>query len=302
MSSGVELHIIQAGNPSQLSGCLYDATTVEAGLWKVYHITGDPDDLKRTPRMSIEYAREMIATYGADHPWVMVNVFGQFPPYSWNALIGPSEMAAAAKRSYREHDFVYSPRVLGVDIAREGDDASCMFPRQGLVMFQPVIWRNIDGIVGAGQIARKIQDWDVDATFVDNTGGYGASWIDNLRLLGYSPIAVQFSGEPNDRRYFNKRAEMYFELVEWIKQGGQVPDCPELVKALTQLTYTFKGDRFLLEDKKQFKQRLGFSPDHADAAALGFAQKIGTRAGRERDRLPGAQPLTLSLGILALRH
>ena len=49
----------------------------------------------------------------------------------------------------------------------------------------------------------------------------------------------------------NKRAEMYFELVEWISQGGQVPSCPELVqKRMTQITYTFKGDRYLLEDKR----------------------------------------------------
>ncbi len=273
-----EARLAQAGNTLRRSGPLYDACTSERGLWHVVRITGDPDDPKRSPRIDVNWCRQQIAKWGRNNPFVRVNVFGEFPDSDINALIGPDEIEAAVKRSYREHDIAYSPRLLGVDVAREGDDASVMFPRQGLVAFTPTAWRNIDGIQGAGHIARKIRDWDVDGTFVDNTGGYGASWIDNLRLLGQRPLAVQFAGEPNDRRYYNKRAEIYFELCEWIKQGGQLPpDLPELTQALTQTEYTFKGDRFLLEDKEQLKDRIGMSPDHADALAMTFAQQIGPR-------------------------
>jgi hypothetical protein len=76
---------------------------------------------------------------------------------------------------------------------------------------------------------------------------------------------------------------MYFEAVEWIKAGGALPpiDTPgvaELIAALSQTTYSFRGDRLLLEDKDQIKARLGYSPDDADAFALTFAQPA-TRAG-----------------------
>lgn len=277
LATGKECHILQGGNTLRREGPLYRACTVERDLWHVVRINGDPDDPKRSPRVDMQWAREQISKYGRDNPWVLVNVFGQFPPSSLNVLIGPDEIAAAEKRSYREHDIAYAPRVLGVDVAREGDDASVMFPRQGLVMFEPSMWRNINSIQGAGHVARKIQDWGADACFVDNTGGFGAGWIDNLRMMGHAPIAVHYAGEPNDRRYYNKRAEMYFELVEWIKQGGQLPHVAEMTQALTSMTYTFKGDRFLLEDKRQLKDRLGFSPDHADAAAQTFAQVIGPR-------------------------
>ena len=118
------------------------------------------------------------------------------PPNSLNTLIGPEEMAAAEKRVYRDHDIAYAPRILGVDVAREGDDASVMFPRQGLVLFEASMWRNIDGIQGAGQVARKMQDWGADAVFVDNTGGFGASWIDNLRLLGTRPLPCSIRASP----------------------------------------------------------------------------------------------------------
>jgi hypothetical protein len=114
--------------------------------------------------------------------------------------------------------------------------------------------------------------------FIDDTGGWGASWIDNLRRIGHQPVGVGFASRPNDPRYENKRTEMYFEAIEWIKQGGALPDIPELIAALSQTTYGFRGDRLLLEPKDQIKARLGYSPDDADAFALTFAQPA-TRAG-----------------------
>jgi phage terminase large subunit len=282
MTAGIddnhEARMAQAGNTSKRSGPLYRASTSERGLWEWVRITGDPDDPERSPRIPLEWAKQEIARWGRNNAFVKVNVFAEFPDSDLNVLIGPEEMEAAGKRSYREHDIAYSSRLMGVDVAREGDDASVLFPRQGLVAFRPSMWRNIDGIQGAGHVSRKWQDWDADACFVDNTGGYGASWIDNLRLLGHRPVAVQFAGAPNDPRYLNKRAEIYWELVEWIKQGGQLPsDCPELTQALTQTMYTYNRDRLQLEDKEQLKARIGMSPDHADALAMTFAQPIGSR-------------------------
>src|SRR5260370_13267392 len=101
--------------------------------------------------------------------------------------------------------------------------------------------------------------------------------IDNLRRLGRAPIGVHFAGRPNDPRYDNKRTEMYFEAIEWIRAGGALPAgaaSAELIAALSQTTYSFRGDRLLLEPKEQVKQRLGYSPDDADAFALTFAQPV----------------------------
>jgi hypothetical protein len=49
------------------------------------------------------------------------------------------------------------------------------------------------------------------------------------------------------------------------------------VAALSQTTYSFRGDRLLLEPKEQLKQRLGYSPDEGDAFALTFAQPVAAR-------------------------
>jgi hypothetical protein len=110
---------------------------------------------------------------------------------------------------------------------------------------------------------------------VDATGGFGAGWIDAMSLLGRTPIGVQYAGEAHNReRYFNKRAEMYFDCIEWIKAGGQLPPIPELAAALTSTTYTFRGSRLLLEPKDAIKVKLGYSPDHADALVQTFAEPV----------------------------
>jgi hypothetical protein len=52
----------------------------------------------------------------------------------------------------------------------------------------------------------------------------------------------------------------------------------ELTAALTQTTHTFQGDRLLIEPKEMVKQRLGYSPDHADALCLTFAYPVVRKA------------------------
>jgi phage terminase large subunit len=280
LASCVEGHIVQAGNPTHLEGPLWRACSSERRLWHLTEITADPDDPRRSTRVSPEWAREQIEKYGRENPWVLVNVFGRFPPHSLDTLIGPDECAEATKRAWNADDIATAPRLLGVDVARFGDDASVIFPRQGLIAFPPIKVRHIDGTQGAGLVARKWEDWQADACFIDDTGGFGSSWIDNLRRLGREPIGIAFSGRAADPRYDNKRTEMYFEAVDWIRKGGALPPGPasqELIAALSRTTYSFRGDRLLLEPKDQVKARLGYSPDDADAFVLTFAQPVAAR-------------------------
>jgi len=274
LSAGIECRLVQAGNPEMVEGPLYHACTDRKHLWSVINITGDPEAANRSPRVNIEWARQMIEQFGRDNPWVMVNVLGQFPNSSINALITPEEVDASMHRYYTEMDYGDHPRVLGVDCALAGDDASVIFPRQGLQAFTPMLYRNITGTQGADIVARKWKDWKADACFVDNTGGFGSSWVDNLVRLGFAPIPIHFSEKSTNPRYYNKRTEIIFDLIDWIKRGGALPDIPELRASLIKTTYTFKGDKCIIEPKALLKQKLGFSPDHMDALATGFAAPV----------------------------
>jgi phage terminase large subunit len=280
----VEAHVVQAGNPLNRVGPLYHAHTHRSS-WLVIEITADPSDPKRTPRVSIEHAQQQIDEWGRDNPWVLVNIFGQFPPSSMNALIGSEEVEAAMKRYYRPHEIGEAPMILGIDVAREGDDSSVIFRRQGIQAYKMQKYRNIDSTQGAGQVARAIDEFGVDGVFIDDTGGFGSGWIDNLIRLGKSPIGVHFAARAHQHgRYHNKRSEMYFDAVQWIKRGGALPESRELLRALTETTYTHKDDKLLLEPKDMVKIKLGYSPDEADAFVLTFAEPVSPKDHRPRVR------------------
>lgn len=269
--------IVQAGNPLSREGMLYATATTLADQWDVIRITGDPDDPKRSPRIDIDWARQQIQTYGRENPWVMAYILGKFPPSGLNNLLGPDEVGEAMGRHVNARDYEHAARILGVDVAREGDDASVIFPRQGMYASEPTVLRNADSLQGAGHVARKMTDWGADAVFVDNTGGFGGGWLDQLRVLGHDAIGVHFASKATDVRYANKRAEMWFAMAQWIKEGGAIPPSPELQTELCAVTYSFKGDQFLLEDKTQIKARIGRSVDRADALALTFAHPVAPR-------------------------
>lgn len=285
LSTGIESHIVIAGNPTHREGPLFRACTTESRLWKVVEINSDPDDPKRNTRVNSDWAREQIEKYGRDHPYTLVNVLGQFPPYSFNALIGDDEVAEAQKRFYREFDLESYPRILGIDVARGGDDQSVIARRHGLQFYPMIRRRNVEsGQLGASLTNRIWEEFRCDAAFIDGTGGYGLTWYDCLRDLGRTAIAVGFASKASqEQRYYNKRAELYFDFIQWIKQGGALPPADsdggkELAKALVNTTYTHKGDRLILEEKSDIKAKIGFSPDEADAHALTFAEPVSRTA------------------------
>lgn len=271
MFKNTDAKIVQAGNPTHLSGPLYRACSSEKHLWYVVEISSDPDNPMRAPRVSKKWAQEQIDKYGRDNPWVLVNVFGQFPPNSLNSLLGVDEVNKAMGKHLGENQFEFAQKRLGVDVARFGSDFSVIFPRQGLASFKPTEMRNARSNDIAARVIMAKEKWGSEVEFVDGTGGYGSGVIDSMIQSGYSPHEIQFSGKAIDSRYYNKRAEMWFMMAEWIKRGGALPNVPELVAELTEPTYTFKNGKFLLEPKDRIKERIGRSCDHADALALTFA-------------------------------
>lgn len=268
------IKIVQAGNPTHLEGPLYRACTTERALWVVIEITGDPDDKRRSPRISIQWAREQIQKYGRDNPWVLINVFGRFPPASINALIGPDECAIAAARQPRVDQYAWAPKILGVDCARFGDDTTVLFPRQGIAAFTPSVLRNARTEDIGGRIIRARTDPGWHACFIDTAMASGV--IDYCRLLGHDLTPVDFGGKAtDDKMHANRRAEMAWTAVEFIKAGGAIPNDPELIAELCAHTYTFNDrGQILLEPKEQVKEKLGRSPDKFDGYILTHAAPV----------------------------
>lgn len=198
-----------------------------------------------------------------------------------DTLIPIDVVAAASGKALRDDQYSYAPVVLGVDVARFGDDRSVIVRRQGLAAFEPIIQRGLDNMQLADLVAREILSHNPAAVFVD--AGRGEGVIDRLRQLGHDVIEVNFGGAASENVYANKRAEMWFGLADWFKAGGAIPDHSELRRDLVVPTYGFNSSgQKLLEKKEDMKKRVGFSPDLGDALALTFAYPVSI----DSDRLP----------------
>lgn len=311
LSNTVFGKIMQAGNPISLEGMLYAAANQLRHLWHVIRITGDPDDPDawvHAPRVADvlpgvqtpkQWAQEQIDTYGRDNPWVMAYILGQFPPSSINSLLGIEDVEAAMALHVRPDEYDHMQKRLGVDVARFGDDRSVIFPRQGIVAFKPTIMRHQRTTEIAARVAAGYAKWGAEQVFVDDTGHWGHGVIDALHDAGYPAIGIQYHAPALDKRYANRRAEMWFTMADAIKAGMSLPKLPELVAELTTPTYTFVRGQLLLEEKALVKKRLGRSPDLADALALtwamadmpgGMKHLTGRNATAARDFDPYATP------------
>ena len=264
--------ICMAGNPTSHDGFLYEAS--KDPNWYKIKITGDPDDPKRSPRIDIEWARKMIEKEGRDDPWVQSMILGRFPDQAINTLLTDIDFDKAEERACQKAEYEKFEKILGVDAARHGDDSSVIYPRQGLVAFQPKEIRKADGPTLGNAVLGAMNKWkDVDKINIDGTGGYGSScydYLSGLNTLGIHEIGFA-SSAMNAEKFFNRRAEMYWTAAQWIKKKGSLIANKKLREEMTNTSYYFVGDRIKIESKDQIKLKLKRSPDFADGFALTFA-------------------------------
>lgn len=171
-----------------------------------------------------------------------------------------------------------APLILGVDVARFGDDASVLFFRQGLVAEEPIVIQHADNMALADRIASEMVERIPQAVFIDAGGGAGV--IDRLRQLGHTVNEIPFGSRAiRADRYVNRRAEMWDSLKLWLEGGGCLPKSDMLRADLTTPTYSFDASgKIKLESKESIKERLQRSPDMADALALTFAAPVASSA------------------------
>lgn len=209
----------------------------------------------------------------SDNAWRQ-EMLCDFTASSDDTLIGLDDVTEAMSRRASEVDIAGMPVILGVDVARFGSDSSVVFRRQGLQAFPPTVFRNIDNMALADRVAALIMEHRPHAVFVD--AGQGQGVIDRLRQLGHRITEVPFGGAAlRDKRFVNRRAEMWYGVREWLKSGGRLVDDECLKAELTAPTYSFDASgRIKLEPKDEIKARLNRSTDLADALALTFAAPV----------------------------
>lgn len=207
-----------------------------------------------------------------------------------SALLSLNDINASMGQHLREDAYNFAPKIIGIDVARQGDDRSCIIQRQGKAVFNPRVYRGKEGFELASIAAQIIEDWKPDAVFIDGTGGYGGAVAERLRQMRHQCIEVQFGSRASDEKYANKRAEMWLEMAKFIKSGCALPESYELRADLCGPTYKHNAQgRFILESKEDMKKRGLPSPDIGDALALTFAAPVSPRGATFRPTY-GARP------------
>ncbi len=278
--------LVGGGNPTSTSGPLYWIVTQAAHTWNIIHITGDPDDPKRSPRIDIDWAREQIRQFGRDNAWVRVNVLGLFPLHAVDTLMGINDVLAAQQQDYPRHFFQSDARIWGFDPAYSEDgDEAVLIKRQGVVAFRCMSWRGKDGaqlahVLGPLLVEAEKNGEGCDALFIDAGGGGIACGL-ILENLGWREIVhvIDFGSESPDLTYENMRVYMWFHMAQWIKKAKPcIPTDPILQKELIapKCSYETVNKRTVLrlESKKKMRVRGIKSPNRADALALTFAMPV----------------------------
>ena len=249
----------------------------ESGLWRA--LTYRVDETNALPASEVsDLKREMSE-----------NAFRQeflcdFSASSDDVLISLDAVDKAMEPHLHEEDVRDYPLVIGVDVARFGEDASVIFPRRGLVAYAPIVMRNLDNVELAHRVVAYIADHKPVMCCIDQ--GQGTGVIDVVRRLAVgfptSIVEVPFGSKANHpEKFVNRRAEMWVSVRDWLREGAQLPDLPALKAELTSPTYEFDpSGRIKLERKEDIKERLKRSTDLADALALTFALPVAMKAAK----------------------
>lgn len=184
------------------------------------------------------------------------------------------------ERSMQNNHEPVGPKIIGVDVARFGDDRSVIVLRQGRTVIEIKAYEKLDTMSLVGRVKLACDTHKPNAVFVDSIG-VGAGVIDRLKEMGVPNVHQAQSGEKalNEDMYVNRRSEMWANLKAWITEGATLPKNEELASDIASLKYKYDSrGRLQMEKKEDAKARGVRSPDFADALALTFFRPVAVSA------------------------
>lgn len=275
-----EIIWLTRGNPTRNTGAFRECFGRNRHRWYTRQI-----DSREVSFTNKEQIQQWIDDYGEDSDFCRVRIRGVFPRAGSMQFI-PGDLVDEAM-AREPQCFIWEPLIMGVDVARFGDDQSVIAFRRGrdAATIPWVKLRNVDTMTLAAEIARLADQEKADAIFIDGVG-IGAGVVDRLRQMNRYVFDVQSGAKPSGflagepYRVKNKRAEMWAAMRNWLPQAA-LPDDPELEADLTGVEYGYDQDNAIqLEKKSDMKKRGLASPDCADALALTFAEPVALKDER----------------------
>lgn len=221
-------------------------------------------------------------------PVAEARILGRRPSRSTDAVYATSDIELLRTRAKPTELKSHWPVRIGCDVARFGDDFTVFHVRQGPCSIHHESHNGWD----TKQTERRLRELAVrfaplqvgaipqDIPILIDAIGLGAGLVDHAE--GFNFIGINTSRSPDEGKeidYPNLRSQIAFDLEDLIAHGyvdlSRLDDAQihDICEQLSVMTYELgvRGQR-VVHPKKILKERLGRSPDDADAILLAYYQ------------------------------
>ena len=267
------------GNPTENTGSFRELFGKYRDFWTTTHVDSRTARMATLQPSNMEQFERWAEQYGENSDFFKVRVKGEFPSQASTQFISRQTVSTAMARTAPSQ--AGAPKIMGVDIARYGDDASIIARVQGRKLYPMMEIRKSDTMTTATWVASAINQFKPDMVMVDGVG-VGGGVVDRLIQLGFNILEVNAGSEPSEEykpKVINKRAEMWSIMREWLETADIPEDDTALFDDLTGLTYSHSrtNNKLQLESKEDAKKRGIASPDRADALSMCFAYEYSAQ-------------------------
>lgn len=230
------------------------------------------DDTKSISMSEIDQDRRD----GMSEDMIQQEYYCSFLAATESILIPPLWIEEAKRRDVSAYS--NAPRVLGIDVARFGNDRTAFVVRQANKIIHIDSWMSLDipKIVGKALDCYQMKMFDVACV---DAIGLGAGVADYLKLHDIPTVAVNVAESASlDDLYHRQRDELWFKVRDWFEERicGFDRSCEPrnidlLIADLSDIQYSYTpAGRRIIESKDDMKKRTGKSPDLGDALCMTF--------------------------------
>lgn len=227
------------------------------------------------PHLPPDYVKRLQSIFPDE--WQKRFIEGDWGAFEGTNTVFPyASIIAAVARDARPG----TPKEIGVDVARYGDDESVIAFRAGQRYSILEHIKKSDLMHLTGRVVIWIKEQKPDAVKVD-ADGMGAGVVDRLKEQRFDVQEIHGGNKAADsERFSNQKAEIYWGFRErLIANDVALPDDLELQAQLTSCTYKIKSSGQIEITSKEEMKKAGLkSPDRAEAviyAAAHISPSVG---------------------------
>jgi len=270
--------LIAVGNPTRDSGYFYRVFNDNDDIFRTYTFSS-----LESPLVAKNWLKKMERVYGVDSDVYRIRVLGEFPRSDGRYVIPASWI----ELSMVNEDKVYGDVIIGVDVARSGEDKTAIVVRNGYVVEKIYTYSKLDTVEVAEEVDKIANLYRAKKVAIESVG-FGAGVLDTLthkirkekrkyKLYQFIPQAKAVKPE----QFRNAITEAWWRLRGLFKptaDGFPIIFLPKDELALQHLSsreYEIDVDgKIKLMDKNEAKRKYGFSPDIGDALAVAFYDNL----------------------------